>query len=318
MTSKKTQQQQQQQKEVKRYCNCQSPLTTPQYMISCDHCGKWFHGFCIGISSKEGEFFDLYYCNECTGITGKTSTRRLPCANTFTACKNPARASTKGDSRSKYCSEECGMRVARMRLDRAQRAYESDHPNTATAPLERTLKGMLLVQQQNGKNQLNTDSNYWDISRLAEMKQERIKARAIVKFVDIQARFLNQVLESQEKNDPKMCGYDSRLSWQNKVWHAIKNISREGTDITVELSKQAEVEDEDVKEFTLCNKIGKCQKHEHWRELRRSELEVERKKQIDILSSLDRKRKQIKSRISDRLKQPEGWTFLDNGTICHD
>ncbi|KAI7857996.1 hypothetical protein BDC45DRAFT_499838, partial [Circinella umbellata] len=287
-------------------------------MISCDHCNKWFHGVCIGMSAKEGDFLDLYYCKECTVTTGKKSRQRLPCANTLTQCQNPARASTKGNSRSKYCSEECGMRVARMRLERAQQAYESDHSNTTTTSLEQTLKGMFQARHQDGKSQLNIDSNQWDMSRLAEMKQERTKARAIVKFVDIQAEFLKHVLESQEENDPKICGYDSRLSWQSNVWDAIKHISREGKDIKVELSKEAEMEDVDIHEFTLCNKMGKCQKHEHWRELRQSELEIERKKQIDILSSLDRKRKLIKSRISDRLKAPEGWSFLDNGTICHD
>ncbi|KAI9260579.1 hypothetical protein BDA99DRAFT_439442 [Phascolomyces articulosus] len=226
--------------EATRYCICQSILTIPKYMILCDHCQKWFHGACMGLTAKEGEFFDLYYCKDCTVKEGKKSTRR----------------------------------------------------------------------------QLNIDSNQWDLGRLARMKEERIKARAIVKFVDIQTQFLNQVVESQVDNDPKVCGYDSRLAWQNGVWNAIKHISREGTDVKVELTM--EIEGVDVQEFTVCNKVGKCQKHEHWRELRQSELEVERRKQIDILTSLDRKRKQIKSRISDQLKQPEGWTFLDNGTICHD
>ncbi|KAI9490371.1 hypothetical protein BDB00DRAFT_728010, partial [Zychaea mexicana] len=52
------------------YCTCQSLFESPRYMLLCDHCGKWFHGACVGITARDGEFLDLYYCKECTTATG--------------------------------------------------------------------------------------------------------------------------------------------------------------------------------------------------------------------------------------------------------
>lgn len=47
------------------YCICRKPYDVPRFMIACDRCDQWFHGECIGISEKEGEFIDLYFCAEC-------------------------------------------------------------------------------------------------------------------------------------------------------------------------------------------------------------------------------------------------------------
>lgn len=47
------------------YCICQTPYDAPSFMIACDRCDQWFHGECINISEKEGEFIDLYFCPNC-------------------------------------------------------------------------------------------------------------------------------------------------------------------------------------------------------------------------------------------------------------
>ena len=48
------------------YCICRKPYDIPRFMIACDRCDQWFHGECIGISEKEGEFIDLYFCDDCS------------------------------------------------------------------------------------------------------------------------------------------------------------------------------------------------------------------------------------------------------------
>jgi hypothetical protein len=47
------------------YCICKRPYDVPRFMIACDKCDQWFHGECIQISEKQGEFIDLYFCEAC-------------------------------------------------------------------------------------------------------------------------------------------------------------------------------------------------------------------------------------------------------------
>ncbi|KAI7889196.1 uncharacterized protein EV154DRAFT_538961 [Mucor mucedo] len=47
------------------YCFCKRPYDVPRFMIACDKCDQWFHGECIQISEKQGEFIDLYFCESC-------------------------------------------------------------------------------------------------------------------------------------------------------------------------------------------------------------------------------------------------------------
>lgn len=47
------------------YCICKRPYDVPRFMIACDKCDQWFHGECIQISEKQGEFIDLYFCENC-------------------------------------------------------------------------------------------------------------------------------------------------------------------------------------------------------------------------------------------------------------
>ncbi|KAI8976972.1 hypothetical protein BDB01DRAFT_710582, partial [Pilobolus umbonatus] len=48
------------------YCICKRPYDVPRFMIACDRCDQWFHGECIQISEKQGEFIDLYFCESCS------------------------------------------------------------------------------------------------------------------------------------------------------------------------------------------------------------------------------------------------------------
>lgn len=48
------------------YCICKRPYDVPRFMIACDKCNEWFHGECIGISEKQGEFIHLYFCDNCS------------------------------------------------------------------------------------------------------------------------------------------------------------------------------------------------------------------------------------------------------------
>ncbi|CAO3607859.1 unnamed protein product [Cunninghamella echinulata] len=107
------------------YCICRKPYDIPRFMIACDRCDQWFHGECISISEKEGEFVDLYFCDACSKITGKKTSWKAKCSNP--TCEKASRISKNQGHLSKYCSDHCGMQVARARLAMAEK--ENDNNN---------------------------------------------------------------------------------------------------------------------------------------------------------------------------------------------
>lgn len=61
----------------KLYCFCRGRYTG-SFMIGCDGpCNDWFHGKCIGMSSRTGELIDEYFCSRCTKAgAGRTTWKR--------------------------------------------------------------------------------------------------------------------------------------------------------------------------------------------------------------------------------------------------
>jgi hypothetical protein len=39
--------------EAERYCICRRPDDGMHFMIECDTCNEWFHGFCVGLTEEE-------------------------------------------------------------------------------------------------------------------------------------------------------------------------------------------------------------------------------------------------------------------------
>ncbi|KAL8969286.1 MAG: hypothetical protein Q9183_002073, partial [Haloplaca sp. 2 TL-2023] len=86
------------------FCICRGP-DNHTWMIACDGpCEDWFHGRCIGMTEKEGELIEKYYCPNCTEAgDGETMWKRM-CR--LDDCRRPARVN--GEKKSKYCSDEHG------------------------------------------------------------------------------------------------------------------------------------------------------------------------------------------------------------------
>jgi hypothetical protein len=39
--------------EAEKYCICRRPDDGMHFMIECDTCNEWFHGFCVGLTEEE-------------------------------------------------------------------------------------------------------------------------------------------------------------------------------------------------------------------------------------------------------------------------
>jgi len=45
--------------------SCDSRYKANTFWISCDECGKWYHGKCVNITSSEAEHKEHYECPDC-------------------------------------------------------------------------------------------------------------------------------------------------------------------------------------------------------------------------------------------------------------
>ncbi|ELT92178.1 hypothetical protein CAPTEDRAFT_141183, partial [Capitella teleta] len=54
----------------KLYCICQRPYSK-RFMICCDKCTEWYHGFCMGITKNQGKKMavnqHVWVCPVCRG-----------------------------------------------------------------------------------------------------------------------------------------------------------------------------------------------------------------------------------------------------------
>ncbi|KAG1501866.1 hypothetical protein G6F47_001862 [Rhizopus delemar] len=265
------------------YCICKRPYDIPRFMIACDRCDQWFHGECIEISEKQGEFIDLYFCENCSKITGKRTSWKPKCANTN--CEKAARIGTHQGHLSKYCSDSCGMQVARARIE---------------------LAGM---KNPLSRGRLSSFADMDDRARLSRVKDERLYAKAMITLCQHKLRFLQ--LATDKINEQDMCGFDSRLSWPDTIWEKVHDVDSE---MTLLNSKHELVT---AKPFTVCSAAKKCSKHTNWQKLKFAEIEQERSEQFVILTMLERERQQIKARMKKRREDVDLVEYLENGTIVH-
>ncbi|KAI8991481.1 hypothetical protein BDF20DRAFT_909256 [Mycotypha africana] len=238
------------------YCICKRPYDAPRFMIACDKCNEWFHGECIEIDEKQSEFIDLYYCDNCSKLTGKKTSWKPKCANP--ACSKPARIGTNQGHLSKYCTDNCGMQVARARIELAEikkrnalgastngagvnitTTTVAQSPSAATNTSITTTTATESIPHSNSEEQqiynplsrlkLSSFADLDDRARLMRVKDEKAHAKYVVRLVEKKSKFLNLVLQyhRQHFKEKGVCGFDSRLSWPDSTWEKIHDIAVE-------------------------------------------------------------------------------------------
>lgn len=233
-------------------------------------------------------------------VTGKSTSWKPQCANP--ACSKAARIGTHQGHFSKYCSDSCGMQVARARIELAEQKKKTalGDENHVYNPLSR------------GK--LSSFADMDDRARLARVKEEKEKARSIIAMGEQKSAFL-KILTEHQKED--VCGFDSRLSWPDSFWAKVDKVVKQPED-NHHMLLGAEGESLCTSAFyQICQSNKKCSKHASWQKLKASEYEQERAEQFVILSILERERQQIKARMKKRREEVDLVDFLENGTITH-
>ncbi|ORZ03773.1 hypothetical protein BCR43DRAFT_501581 [Syncephalastrum racemosum] len=282
------------------YCICQKPYDAPRFMIACDRCDNWFHGECIGISEKEGEFIDLYFCRECAKVTGKGTSWKPKCANP--ACQRAARSSTHQGFVSKYCNDACGLQVARARLELSEMKHRSSISSSSSSSSITEHLPLPVVPELTAKRQqrshINTASHREDQNRLVQLRQEKQRLVSQVQVMDRKLAFLKEAVE----NHPDICGFDSRLIWSDATWARVRGVRDHG-----------ELECDDPPAYFVCQ-LTRCSKHAGWQKVRALEFEQDRHMLFRRLQRLANQRQQIKTRMRQRLQHAES-AALAHATI---
>ncbi|KAI7860635.1 hypothetical protein BDC45DRAFT_492444 [Circinella umbellata] len=294
------------------YCICRKPYDIPRFMIACDRCDQWFHGECIGISEKEGEFIDLYFCDDCSKATGKSTSWKPKCSNP--ACQRAARIGSHQGHVSKYCSNTCGMQVARARLELADIKRKAGGCATTADITD-------IVARREKKARLESLSDKDDQKRLLRLREAKRRIKQEIITADRKLAFLKALINNNNVNSNQAipcCGFDSRLLWPDDVWHAVcnDNFSKSengGLIITKFSTPKSKQED-----FSVCSEI-KCSRHSGWQNLKMQEFEQDRSALFSSLAAFVQQRKQIKARIRRRregaLEDTAEW--LAHATITH-
>lgn len=282
------------------YCICKRPYDVKEFMIACDKCNEWFHGECIEISEKQSEFIDLYYCANCAKLTGKKTLWKPNCANP--ACIKPARIGTVQGHESKYCSDTCGMQVARARIELAELKKRN-----ATMSVEEQPYNPL------SRARLSSFADMDDRARLNRVKEEKVHAKALITMVEHKSTLLKLLI--QQQSDEEVCGFDSRLTWPDTIWEKVDQVIENDQHIITLLDVNGS--HVTLKGFTKCSASRKCTKHLNWQKTKAAELEQERSEQFIILTMLERERQQIKARMKKRREEVDLVDYLENGTISH-
>ncbi|ORX48321.1 hypothetical protein DM01DRAFT_1338785 [Hesseltinella vesiculosa] len=305
----------------KLYCLCKQPYDASRTMIACDQCDQWFHCQCIDMNEQKVDFIDMYFCDPCSDDTGKRTSWKDKCSNP--ACDKAARrGKLKQLHVSKYCSDHCGLTVARAQLALANRRRLAQHQQEQPLPSlpdnkpDPSLPPFDVCLEQLSKSRLSQYAGMEDRRRLARIREERQRAIDCVKMIDTKQQFLQALVASldQENRANDHCGFDSRLLWDDDVWFRVGKVE---THVQLSLVFLPDDQEPAPPASTICQRPKRCQKHHDWIKVKTNEMDQEREEQILVLSVLARERELIKQRIKRRSSEVDIVHSLMNGTLTH-
>lgn len=203
---------------------------------------------------------------------------------------------------SKYCSDTCGMQVARARIELAELKKRN-----ATMSMEEQPYNPL------SRARLSSFADMDDRARLNRVKEEKVHAKALITMVEHKSTLLKLLI--QQQSDEEVCGFDSRLTWPDTIWEKVDQVNENEQHVITLLDGNGN--HVTSKGFTKCSASRKCTKHLNWQKTKTAELEQERSEQFIILTMLERERQQIKARMKKRREEVDLVDYLENGTISH-
>jgi hypothetical protein len=136
----------------------------------------------VNITEDEGDAVDVFVCTECAAVKNRRTSWKLKCV--YPPCKNYMRTG------SQYCSDACGMTVAKRRL----RAVFLRDGETNLVALQNTVSPLDSHPFQQVLKRLDGEEEELR-GKLAVLERRRARIDDVVRFA----------------NDRAICGFDDRL-----------------------------------------------------------------------------------------------------------
>lgn len=210
------------------------------------------------------------------------------------ACPKAARISSHQGRISKYCSDTCGLQVARARVELAERRGHSEQSYT----------DMLAQRQRRARmNQLVNN----DMSQLNQLTAAWRRIRDQITIMDQRLRFLRLIIQHHHGD---YCGLDTRLHWTDDVWQQVSDMIVDGDNQVV-----LKFASKDVPAYSICRNMP-CPRHHGWKDLKLQEFEQDRHELFHSLARYAKQRRQIKDRIKKKRSTIDD-EWISNTTIVH-
>lgn len=182
--------------EPELYCFCRKPYDAAVFMIACDVCDEWYHGHCVGVREEEASNWKSYSCPDCRqesedvefeeDASGAIKSKKKKAGPVAKRCLNPTCAAL-AKSKSKYCSNACGVAVARENLRKKETGGKIEPSASAEqAPLAASAAASAATPAAHIDDlaALDTPEDLADRKLLDELKAKRTAAERSLTHVE--------------------------------------------------------------------------------------------------------------------------------------
>ncbi|KAG6878408.1 hypothetical protein C0993_007590 [Termitomyces sp. T159_Od127] len=307
------------QEDDKLYCVCKTTYDEDRFMIACDRCDEWYHTQCVNMPDLEVDLVDQFICPPCIEkhphLDLKT-TYKTRCAyglghcdpSSPDACHRPARGAF-----SKYCSDECGVKCMKPRVDAwVKKGGKKEKLWDVVKDAEKREGVVVCAVEPNGikleddkgdgdqKGKPKKGKTEREVARLNGLLDSVVKLREDVKkemeFVVWREKLLELATMRAEQTDE--CGWDRRLCFADD----------QCADLGAGVFESYDLQDGDEGVSTgdwWCSGKKVCDRHAGWQAVRVKDVCKEKEKKNDALYNLTTREREIRKRIEDLL-EPHG------------
>ncbi|TFK57249.1 hypothetical protein OE88DRAFT_1650892 [Heliocybe sulcata] len=313
----------------KLYCICKTKYDEERVMIACDRCDEWYHTQCLNMSDLEVDLVDTFICPPCV-----KSNPHLPLHTTYkrrcfaglqhadpssaSACHKPARGIL-----SKYCSDECGVKYMRRRINAWAARGGSTRQLWDNVKSAERREGV--VVRADAADQWKSDpaafmeatdssvKNDREVERLRAQLDKVMKAREQLKKDTEVVNWRQKLVElaSDRADRVDECGWDQRLCFDDDEWAEFGagvlesyEDSQEDASHEVEGGMQVDGPIAEHGEW-WCKGKKKCDRHAGWQKLRIAEADFDKETKEATIAKLTSQERELRKRIEDIL-EPKG------------